>query len=95
VNARVRQQLHISRQTGDATLRTEILPPADFEQRAAEMKASLPDIGQVEARYAVLACDGCGVRTELDFDRPVYPPGWDERDDGDFCPACAGGARDR
>jgi hypothetical protein len=86
---RVRKQAVISLATGDVTYRTEVLPAAGFADRTAGLKASLPDIGPVEARSAVLVCDGCGVRAELDFDVPVFPDGWRERPDGDFCPACA------
>jgi hypothetical protein len=88
---RVRRQLVISRETGDATLRTEVLSAAGFGQRARELKASLPDTGPVEERLAVLVCDGCGARAELDFDAPQYPEGWRERPDGDFCPRCIPG----
>ena len=87
---RVRQHLVISRTTGDAEYRAEVLPAAGFADRTRELKASLPDIGPVEARFAVVVCDGCGVRAELDFDAPALPDGWRERPDGDFCPACLG-----
>jgi len=79
--ARVRKQAVISLATGDVTYRTEVLPAAGFAGRTAELKASLPDIGPVEARLAVIVCDGCGVRAELDYDAPALPDGWQERDD--------------
>jgi len=89
---RVRQVTTISRATGDFTVEAEVLPSAaGFGQRIGELKESLPDLGDVKARCAVLTCDGCGARAELDFDVPVYPAGWRELPDGDFCPDCGGG----
>ncbi len=79
----------VNRMTGDFTETGEVLPAAEFAQRAAELKASLPDIGPVLARASVLICDGCGARAELDFDDPRYPGGWRELPGGDFCPDCA------
>ncbi len=85
--ARMRQQLVIDRETGDASLSAEVLPDAGFEQRTRELKDSLPDMpGE---RLAHLVCDGCGAVAVLDYDRPELPAGWRERADGDFCPVCA------
>lgn len=59
---RGRQQLKIDRRTGDATLTTEVIDDdAGFGQRIAELKASVPDIGPVEARFLTTVCDGCGA----------------------------------
>lgn len=88
---RVRQRLTVNRVTGAAEFREELLPAAGFAQRAAELKASLPDIGEAATRLAVLICNGCGARAELDFDAPRYPDGWRELPDGDFCPRCRPG----
>jgi hypothetical protein len=87
---RIRTVRAVSRETGEITVaRNEILPPAGFAQRTRELKASLPDIGDAEERHVHLVCNGCDAVAELDFDDPRYPAGWQERDDGDFCPACA------
>ena len=87
---RVRQQVTVSRETGEFTVEATVLPGgAGFGQRWDELKASLPDLGEIEERFAALACDGCGARADIDFDVPVYPEGWRELPDGDFCPACA------
>lgn len=85
---RVRQHLTVDRATGEGEFREELLPAAGFGQRVTELRASLPDIGDVQARLAVLICDGCGARAELDFDAPRYPDGWRELPGGDFCPRC-------
>ena len=86
--SRVRRRVTVDRVTGAVDVTEEVLPAAEFTQRAAELKASLPNIGPVEARTSVLVCDGCGARTELDFDDPQYPGGWRELPGGDFCPDC-------
>jgi hypothetical protein len=89
---RVRQRLTVNRVTGATEFTEELLPAAEFGQRAAELKASLPDIDDAEARrLAVLICNGCGARVTLDFDAPEYPDGWRELPDGDFCPRCRPG----
>jgi hypothetical protein len=86
---RERRQLVISRQTGDATLATEVIgDDADLAQRIAELKASVPDIGPVEARFLATRCDGCGTTAELDFDNPRLPDSWAAADNGDFFPRC-------
>lgn len=86
---RQRQQLVISRQTGDATLTTVAVDDdTDFTQRARELKESLPDIGPAQARLATAVCDGCGTRRALDFDNPELPHGWAATEAGDFCPRC-------
>jgi hypothetical protein len=87
---RERQCLVISRENGGACT-TEILPDADWDQRARELKASVPDIGAIEARLFAVRCDGCGRAAELDFDDPHLPGGWASGEDGEFCPACARG----
>lgn len=86
---RHRQQLAISRQTGDATLTTVAIDDdADFAQRIRELKESLPDIGPTDAKFATAACDGCGTRAALDFEDPKLPRGWVAAEAGDFCPVC-------
>lgn len=61
---------------------------ADFAQRAAELKALLPEPGPGSLRFAAASCDGCGTRAALDFDSPRLPPGWASCGDGDYCPRC-------
>jgi hypothetical protein len=86
---RQRQQLVIDRKTGDATATAETIEDdADFGQRIAELKDSVPDIGPIEARSLTALCDGCGTRVALDFDRPELPGGWAATEAGDFCPGC-------
>jgi hypothetical protein len=86
--SRIRRRLTVDRVAGGFGYTEEVLPAAEFTQRVTELKASLPDIGPAAARTAVLACDGCGAREELDFDDPRYPAGWRELPTGDFCPDC-------
>jgi hypothetical protein len=86
---RQRQSLKISRQSGTATVRTEVLTDdPGFARRIQELKDSLPDIGPVEARFAAAVCNGCGARVALDFDDPRLPGGWAVTEAGDFCPGC-------
>jgi hypothetical protein len=85
---RERQQLVIDRRTGGATVTTEIVPDAGFAERIAGLKASVPDIGPVEARSLTVLCDGCGARAGVDFDSPELPPGWAACEAGDLCPRC-------
>ena len=85
---RVQRRFVVLEADGEATLRTVLLPYAGFGQRCRELRESLPDTGHAGTRTAVLACDGCGARVALDYDRPEFPAGWAERDDGDFCPSC-------
>ncbi len=90
---RIQERLFIDKATGNAELSREVLPDAGLDERIRDLKATVP-AGMAEdpdaVRQAVLLCDGCGARAELDFDDPRKPGGWTERDDGDFCPACAG-----
>jgi hypothetical protein len=90
---RQRKSVKIDRRTGERTETTEILPPAaSFADRVAATRAAVELAslggGPAEARYAHLKCDGCGAIAELDYGNPQLPPGWAERDNGDFCPAC-------
>jgi hypothetical protein len=86
---RVRQQLWMSRTDGSARYGAELIEDdATFAERMAGLKASLPDIGPVEARSIALTCDGCGTMAELGWDDPRLPDGWTERPDGDYCPDC-------
>jgi hypothetical protein len=89
---RMQERLFIDKATGDATLSREILPDADFGQRIAGLKATIPmgvDTADPETvRHVMLRCDGCGMVAELDWDDPRKPGGWTERDSGDYCPAC-------
>jgi hypothetical protein len=86
---RQREQLFIDGQTGDATLTTEVLEDASFEQRIAELQASVPaGFGPDAVRILTTLCDGCGATAELDPGNPRYPEGWADREDGDFCPRC-------
>lgn len=79
----------IDRNTGDATLTTSAADDtADFTTRMRELRDSLPDTGDIQARIAAAVCDRCGARAELDFDNPQMPPGWAALQDGDFCPRC-------
>lgn len=88
---RGRQKLVIDRRSGDAVLTTEAVDgDADFATRMRELQGTLPDIGEVKARFAAAICDGCGTRAELDFDNPQMPPGWAACEAGDFCPSCQG-----
>ena len=90
-DTRVRTHLHLDLNTGHLSETVEVLGPADFGQRARELAASLPAdmVADPEAtRIAQLVCDGCGQIELLDTDHPVYPVGWQERPDGDFCPEC-------
>jgi hypothetical protein len=94
VAGRVRNVKVVDRETGQVTSElVEHLPPAGFTQRARELQASAPDLGDVRERAANLICDGCGAVAELDYAQPVKPPGWAEKDDGDFCPACVTAGR--
>lgn len=88
---RVRQHVVVSKKTGDAEFRAEVLPDASFAERLRQLKASVPEIGEAENRYASLRCDGCGAVAALDFDDPQLPDGWQELVDGDFCPDCVRG----
>ena len=85
---RQRERLAIHKQHG-VSMTTEIIDDdADFEQRARELKATVPDIGPVEARFLAVACNGCEAVASLDFDDPRLPDGWVACDAGDFCPGC-------
>ena len=85
---REREHLVINRETGGAVYATKTLPDADWDQRARELKASVPDAGTVAAGFFTVACNGCGRTVELDFDNPQLPSEWISREDGEFCPAC-------
>lgn len=86
---RERQQLIVDRNTGDATMTTEVIDDnAGFAERIAGLKDSVPDIGPVEARFLTTVCDGCGTTASLDFDDPRLPGGWASCEAGDFCPHC-------
>ena len=93
---RQRNSTRTDRRTGAVTWSTERLPSeATFAGRLRELKDHVldswsPADGPVEAASATLTCNGCGVTAELDWADPQLPPGWAERPDGDFCPACAG-----
>jgi hypothetical protein len=88
---RRRNVVRIDGATGDVhELSSEDLPDADWAQRAAGLKASLPDLPDVQERLARVLCDGggCDVFADIDFDDPVLPRGWISDDSGDFCPTC-------
>ena len=86
---RGRQHLVIDRQTGDATLTTEVIDDdADFATRIAELKASVPEPGPGDVSFATAVCNGCGATAGIDFGNPRMPDGWASCDDGDFCPRC-------
>jgi hypothetical protein len=86
---RQRQSLKVDRKSGAATVTTETLDDdVSFSQRIAELKASVPDIGPVEARFLALACNGCGTTAAVDFESPRLPDGWTATEAGDFCPGC-------
>jgi len=84
-----RERIVIDRATGAVThTMTPVLPDASFGERVAGLRLSVADAGPPLVRMLRLQCNGCGLVTELDYDQPEYPQGWDERGDGDFCPAC-------
>ncbi len=84
----------IDRATGQVTSeRAEYAPPARFRRRVRELRESLPDLADVQARIAILVCNGCAAVAELDATRPVRPAGWRERRGGDFCPPCTAAGR--
>lgn len=86
---RERQTLRADRKTGDVTVSSELVDDdAGFDQRIAELKASVPDIGPVEARSLRTVCDGCEAVAELDFENPRLRDGWAATEAGDFCPGC-------
>jgi hypothetical protein len=86
---RGRQQLKISRRTGDAVMTTEVIDDdADFGQRIAELKASVPESQPGDICFAMATCNGCGATAGVDYENPRMPDGWASCKDGDFCPRC-------
>jgi hypothetical protein len=86
---RGRQHTFIDRQTGDISVTTEVIDDdADFEQRIAELKASMPELQPGDVCFAMATCNGCGATAEVDYDNPRLPDGWAATEAGDFCPRC-------
>lgn len=89
---RYRQVARLDIATGEITVEIAEAPPAlDFGERVAGLKASLPGPGPGDTCLAALRCNGCGAEQVLDYGTPVYPLGWRELEDGDFCPDCLAG----